>query len=167
VDPNYRQARTLVDNWKKRVPGLSKEVQPYISIFGEPEQKPGGLISRLFSPAEATKLAPIYEDVVNELMRVGYFPGKPKDTIGKIKLTPEEYTRYQEITGKLLFEAFKRLLETAGYKAMTKEQKEQTLRSLAAARGAVARMQMISSIARRLKDENERKALLAERRQQP
>jgi GGDEF domain-containing protein len=163
VDPNYRQARTLVDNWKKRVPGISKEVQPYISIFGEPEQKPGGLISRLFSPAEATKLAPIYEDVVDELMRVGYFPGKPKDTIGKIKLTPEEYTQYQEITGKLLFEAFKRLLETAGYKAMTKEQKEQTLRSLATARGSVARITMIQKIARRLRGEGERKALLEER----
>jgi hypothetical protein len=50
VDPELREARTMLDRLRRGIPGLSKDLPPQRNLFGEPIYLEGGLGPDLISP---------------------------------------------------------------------------------------------------------------------
>jgi hypothetical protein len=105
VDPVMREARSVVDNIKTRIPGAGRSLPPRRDIFGEPIRREGS-----FGP---DLLSPIYiktdskDPVAKAMTEVGYTPGMPSRRINRHELTPQQYSEYSELAGK---EAHRRLL---------------------------------------------------------
>jgi hypothetical protein len=92
-DPYMRQADSLLAGLKYHIPYLRETLPPKRDpLFGEPAPNPGyGTILRS---------SPISTDPIKaELDRIGYYPTAPEKTIGHVKLSPEQYDRYEATAG--------------------------------------------------------------------
>jgi hypothetical protein len=88
-DPYLRDARTLLDAAKVKIPGKSQEIQPQRDVFGQ--------------PIERNYITKINKDpVVNELVRLDTYPADLERKIRGVELTPEQYDEYQIMGGALL-----------------------------------------------------------------
>jgi hypothetical protein len=94
VDPFQRQARTILDAVKAKIPWESETLQPRIDIWGQP------IPNKEFVGLYATRLA---NDPVNKaiLELPGAAPGLPERKITGIELNDRQYTQYCQIAGQI------------------------------------------------------------------
>ena len=129
-DPVMREARTLMDNVLKRVPGVSQRLDPKRNILGEEIKRPEAVgpdyISPLFVSTEKK------DKVMDELANLKYsFSLPPVIEKGGIDLYSYKnasgqsaYDRYLELTGKVtigrktLRDALSKLISTRSYQAL-------------------------------------------------
>lgn len=129
-DPVMREARTLMDNVLKRVPGLSQRLDPKRNILGEEIKRPEAVgpdyVSPLFVSTEKK------DKVMDELANLKYsFSLPPVIEKGGIDLYSYKnasgqsaYDRYLELTGqvtigrKTLRDALAKLIGTRSYQAL-------------------------------------------------
>ncbi len=96
VDPYSRQARSVADAIKAKVPGLSEELRPRRDIWGE--AMPNRESAFGFTTMYATQAN---SDPVNQaLLDAGYFPAQPPRKIRNVDLTDEQYDDFQRISGR-------------------------------------------------------------------
>lgn len=96
MDPYSRQARSIADAIKAKVPGLSEELRPRRDIWGEAVPNRESLLG--VTTMYATK---VNEDPVNRaLLELGVFPGQPQRKIRNVELTDEQFDDYQRIAGR-------------------------------------------------------------------
>ena len=100
VDPTLREARTVLDHVRSRIPGLSETLPPRRNLFGEPIVLGGGLGPDLVSPLYVSRARE--EPVSEELVRNDLSIAMPPKTIARIELTPEEYDRFVVLAGSEL-----------------------------------------------------------------
>ena len=98
-DPYTRQARTIMDAIKAKIPGISEELLPRRDIWGDPipnkEVLGGPGLSAIYEQA-------ISKDPVNlALLQLSIFPAQPERRIRNIKLTDQEYDDYCRIAGRM------------------------------------------------------------------
>jgi len=98
-DPFLRDARTLTDTIKSRMPGLSKELFPRRDIWGNPIALGGGLGPDLLSPVYQSRIND--DPIAQELLSLEIWPSKLDRHIRGVELTPEQYDRYQIYAGRL------------------------------------------------------------------
>ena len=111
-DPVWREARTLVDDVRRAVPGWSATLEPRRNIFGEPVMKPAGYFNRSFNPF--TFVAAPEDDVLQAFVDLGRAMPMPRKDWGEnrdIDLTDRSkwdngtgqspYDRWLEITSEL------------------------------------------------------------------
>ena len=120
MDPNMRQAKTLIDGIKMRLPILRQTLQPKRDpLFGDPVPNPGHLsIERHVPGADPIKL---------EMEKVGYIPAAPSNAIGGVRLTPEQYDKYQATAGPLVHEALNEIVNSPGWKDLPAGERRQDL----------------------------------------
>lgn len=97
-DPVLRDAQTMWDEVKERLPYKRQSLLPRRTIFGEPKSNEGSLGPDLLSPIWTTTQKD--DPVLNELLALKYFPSMPARVVNGHKLTPEQYDRYVETSGK-------------------------------------------------------------------
>jgi hypothetical protein len=96
-DPVLRDARSIIDGIKARVPGFSKDLPPRRNIWGEPIVLGGGLGPDIVSPIYTSKAK---DDPVNQVILDNQVElKKPARSIDGVELTPHEYSRYVELAG--------------------------------------------------------------------
>ena len=96
IDPDMRVANNLVDGLKYRIPGVRETLLPKRDpIYGEPVHNPGYMSIMRESPVNQDRAKA-------ELDRLGYYPTAPQRTIGHVKLTDEQYDRYEATAGPLV-----------------------------------------------------------------
>lgn len=136
ADPTSRQTEGPLEAIMARIPGLSKKLPPLRDIWGDavivqPDMKPGvGEVpvrrGGAEGFAEGLKLAfptfasskPTDDFPTQELVRLGVRVGSPSRNLGEglmIRLSPEEYDTYSEISGKTARVRILQLMESAGY----------------------------------------------------
>ena len=93
IDPYAREARTLMDKIIRKIPWESESLEPQIDMWGIPVQ------NREYIGVYAQRIAS--DPVDRELLRLGVYPSKPKREINGVELTPQQYTRYQQIAGQM------------------------------------------------------------------
>lgn len=126
-DPYARKAYDIVDRLKTRIPGQREEVLPKRDIFGEILEA-----GQFWGPAIAS---PIYlkkekdDPVVNELLALEIYPGKPERKIGGVELTPEQYDRYVELSGKMARDELDVLVASPNYQNALPFMQQQLLKS--------------------------------------
>ena len=97
TDPYSRQARSVMDAIRDRVPGMSESLFPRRDIWGDP--MPSG--DALFAPG----VTAIYEqkismDPVNRAMlALNVSPAPVERTIRNVKLTDQQYDEYARLAG--------------------------------------------------------------------
>jgi hypothetical protein len=96
-DPYIRQARTIADAMKAKIPGLSSELQYKRDIWGNPmpaRQMVGGFLTFYAQKAAA--------DPVNRaLLEAGIFPAPVGRTIRNVELTDQQYDEYSAVSGSM------------------------------------------------------------------
>jgi hypothetical protein len=97
-DPVLRDARSMLDEIKSRLPYYSQSLPPRRNIFGEEIRREGALgpdiLSTVFMSTDKENL------IAKEMVRLDYFPSMPRREVNGNKLTPEQYDKYTEIAGK-------------------------------------------------------------------
>lgn len=99
-DPFLREARTVLDMIKSRVPGLSETLFPRRDLWGEPIMLEGSLGPDLFSPIYESRLK---KDPVNiELLKLQIYPAALQRKIRGVDLSDAQFEEFQVIAGKPL-----------------------------------------------------------------
>ena len=138
-DPYMREANTLIDGLKYRLPGARETLLPKRDpLYGEPVQNPGYHDILRESPIQNG------DPVKAEMDRLGYYPMAPKKTIGGVKLTPEQYDKYEATAGPLVRQALTALVRTPGWANVPAEARKATMAATIEAmrQRAAAAMQM-------------------------
>jgi len=133
VDPVVRQPRTFGEQIKAGIPGLSSEVEPMLSRYGEPIVRAGGPIRRSIMVPE---MEPQRLDWIDqELNRLNVQIGRPGTRIeirnpatGELyRLTPEQATAIRESRGKATRAELAMLMGMPGYSDLPDELKRELI----------------------------------------
>jgi hypothetical protein len=99
TDPYTRQARTVIDTIKQKIPGLSETLMPRRDVWGN-EIPAGTALGPSFLSAIYTQQ--VSHDPVNQaLLSAGYWPGPPDRKIRGVLLTDEQYDQYSQYAGRM------------------------------------------------------------------
>lgn len=138
VDPEMRVANDLAAGLKYRIPFLREtELPKRDPLYGEPVPNPGYHTILRESPVNT-------DPIKAELDRLHYFPTAPQKTIGGVKLTPEQYDRYEATAGPFVKQALQATIASPGYQRASVSQQTALLKGVIAfgrAKGRAA-MQM-------------------------
>lgn len=133
TDVVQRQSKGLVQGVKNMVPGLSKQLQPKIDIFGREkkmEQNRALRATKVISTLKETKETKLLRDV-------GYSPTELTQAAQTLegrnksyKLSDQEFTTYKKEVGRATLKAIQQAGKTRGWKDLDKNQKADVLQSL-------------------------------------
>jgi len=119
LDPMIRETTGVIDAIKTTIPGLSSTLPPKRNYWGEVQMKEGWQVGP-FGLENA--VSPLYrsttikDDVVKQLVEDKVNLTPPRDTIGKVKLSPQQYDylrmKFGEVTagGQNVHQAFESIL---------------------------------------------------------
>lgn len=115
-DPYLRDARSVLDQIKSRIPGLSETVLPRRDVWGEPIRLEGGLGPDLLSPIYESRLN---NDPVNQrLLALKIYPSRPERKIRGVELTAQQYDDFARISGRMSKVRMDALIGAAGFSAL-------------------------------------------------
>lgn len=141
VDPYSRQARSLMDEIKAKIPGLSESLFPRRDIWGEP------LPSR--EALGMAGLSAIYEqkvghDPVNlELLRLGVAPSQPERKIRGVQLDDQQYDDFSRIAGRFAKLRLNEAIQMPGWNTMPDAVKIKLIDSIISGSREMARGQVM------------------------
>jgi len=136
MDPHAREAKTLIDGVKMRLPFLRETLPAKLDpLYGEPRPNPGYLNIERHVPVMA-------DPVKQELERLDYHPTAPAPHISGVRLTPEQYDRYQATAGPLVKEALTALVQQPGWSDIPAELRKEALQKTVRTMRAYAAMSM-------------------------
>ena len=145
IDPYSRQARTILDAAKNKVPWLSETLLPRYDIFGAPIPNKEAL--------GVAGLSAIYETRVNTdpvpkaMLDAGVFPSLPKRQINGVDLTDEQYADYSRIAGRYLKQRLDAIVANPGFGMMPEEIRKNIMETaIKQSRQAAASLIKIQSI---------------------
>lgn len=114
TDPVMHDVQSIMDAFKAKVPGWSKELPPRRNLWGEPIVLQGGFGPDLISPLYTSK---VQDDPVSaEIVRLELPLSMPSRQIDGIHLMPKEYDVYAELAGKNLKARLTKLMDSDLYK---------------------------------------------------
>ena len=127
-DPTLRAANTLVEQFKRRLPGYSKDLPPRRNMFGEPIVLEGGLGPDFMSPFYQSGKK--YNDVATQMSMNEMATTMPGRTIDGVELTTIQQDRYitlsagldkdgKPMSGGSLHQRLSQLIKTPQYKNAT------------------------------------------------
>jgi len=118
TDATIRQPKTAGDVFRSNVPVLSRSVQPRLTRFGEPAQRPGGG-GAAFDPLNVSPS--ISDPVAAELSRLGVALALPSDRITLppgATLTPQQGLALREAKGQRVHAMMARLIDNPNYRRL-------------------------------------------------
>jgi hypothetical protein len=127
-DPTLRAANTLVEQFKRRLPGYSKDLPPRRNMFGEPIVLEGGLGPDFMSPFYQSSKK--YNDVATQMSMNEMATAMPGKTIDGVELTTIQQDRYimlsagldeysEPLPGGSLHQRLSQVIKTPQYKNAT------------------------------------------------
>lgn len=112
IDPTIRQPGNPAEGIMANIPGLSQQVPPKLTAFGEEIQRQTPVYLPMnISSAKDTVLG-------RELTRLGINPGFVGDTINNIPLTREQKQEYQIIVGQLVKQRLESIVMSKDYQLL-------------------------------------------------
>ena len=130
IDPNMRDARTLMDAIKARTPGLSQSVMPRRDMWGEAITRGDSVGPDFVSPLYATNVTndPLKAEVARLRVPVS-MPQRDKMVNGeRVPLNPEQYDEYQRTAGSLASQALRPVVSSPQWRTLTDTDKGEVLK---------------------------------------
>ena len=130
IDPNLRDARTIVDAIKARVPILSQSVPVRRNVWGDPVSNGDAIGPDIVSPFYATAIS---NDPVNvEIARLRAPLAMPQRSItveGKrVPLDAKQYDEFVQLSGKPAKQYLSEQIRTPQWRAMSDEDRRQLVK---------------------------------------
>lgn len=125
-DPIIREARTLLDNVKSRVPGLSSDLPARRDVFGNARRREN-IGPDLLSPFPASRAK--NDPIIRELQALGSRLSPPARNLRNVqtgkreRLTPREYSEYAALAGNLMRQGLEDLVTAPDYPTLTLDEK--------------------------------------------
>lgn len=143
-DPYLREARTIIDGIKARIPGMSQQLLPRRDIWGEPIDLGGGLGPDLISPIYESR---INNDPVNQsLLRLKVFPSKLSRQIRGVELSDQQYDDFSRLAGRTAKMRLDSVVATPGFSTMPQfAQREIITRTIDTARETARNLMMMQN----------------------
>jgi hypothetical protein len=110
ADPVARQPRTIVDTVKAGIPGLSEQVTPRLTRFGEPTVRPGGAWRRALDPFNSSE--EVDDPLARELERLEVDVPTLSDRIrlpGGYTLDADEALAFRQVQGRAMRQALEQV----------------------------------------------------------
>lgn len=125
LDPYLRDAKTILDAVKMRLPGQRETLPVKRDLFGEPIKLEGSLGPDLISPIymQSTKGNPI----AAEMLRLGMAPSKPDRKLMGVQLDAKQYDAYQLVAGKWLQQLSTQLMQKPQWQTLPDDKKKSLL----------------------------------------
>jgi hypothetical protein len=124
-DPYLREARSILDKIKERVPGYRETLPVRRDVFGDPIKLEGSLGPDILSPIYTSTAN--NDPVAKELVRLGVAPGSAQRKIQNVDLEGEEYAAYQQNAGQLAKQVLARLITAPGYEDLPDDTKTELI----------------------------------------
>ena len=112
TDPTYRDPQTLTERIQAGIPGLSQNVPPRLTAFGE--EAP--IRTSPFSPVNVTSSQQTAVDA--ELERLQMDVGFTGGTIGGVRLSREQRADYQIAAGRVTYELLSSLVQSEAWQGL-------------------------------------------------
>jgi hypothetical protein len=132
LDPSLREAETILDGIRERIPGQREQLFLKRDVFGEPiTLGEGSFINRLANPIYQRQAR--NDPTIAEMLRLEVHPGYLRRKIGPAELTPEEWDFYSQAAGQFTKRALDGVVSIPDYQnwpddirseAMAKEMKK-------------------------------------------
>ena len=119
MDEYQREARTVLDSIKARLPWRRQELMPRRDIWGEPIAQGENLGPDLISPIATAKLT--HDPATQALMDAEVFPSKPTRKIRGVDLTDQQYDDYTRIAGRMAKMRVNALVGNPGFASTPKD----------------------------------------------
>jgi len=153
TDDNVRDARSILDTVKSRIPGVSQTLPEKLTVWGEPIKRQGNAATRLLSPIPVSTERG--DDLDRELVKLKVDVGYPGRTITrkgeKIELNPEQYKQLVELSGKAAKEHITRIMNSGKWDGYTDEHKGDLIKSVVRKYRALAARQILNEYKRKVK----------------
>jgi len=130
IDPNLRDARTLMDAIKARTPGLSSSVMPRRDMWGEAITRGDSVGPDIVSPLYSTKETtdPLRAEIGRLRVPVS-MPQRDVMVAGeRVPLNALQYDDYQRLAGSAAANALRGVVKGPGWAAVTDDQKSEIIR---------------------------------------
>ena len=111
VDPVIRNAQTIMDQVKKKVPYFSTTIKPNRNIFAEEVLYPAGFGPDIASPFLTTDFRghPVLDALKEDLVAIG----TPRKQVFGLELNDDEHERYEILAGREVRDGLGRTYEKA------------------------------------------------------
>ena len=134
MDPYMREANSFVAGYKYHIPMLRETLAPKRDpVYGEPIPNPGYHAILRSAPMNA-------DQGKAELDRLKYYPAAPQRTIGHVKLTDEQYDRYEATAGPLVKQMLSAEVNSQRYQSLPDAAKTERVKGIIEFARARARM---------------------------
>jgi hypothetical protein len=115
VDPYTRDARTVVDAIKAKIPFVSEGLRPKIDIWGNPVPSREGLG---FDATAIWEQKQSSDPVNQEMMRLAYWPAAVDRKIRGVHLTDEQHDEFATVAGHVAKQNLDRVVSSAQWQDM-------------------------------------------------
>jgi len=126
LDPEMKEAMTLIDAFKAKIPGMSKDVHPTVNLFGEDQHYDAGVGPDMLSPIATSTQS--LDPVANEIARLHIDLKKPSSKITiegtkeSIDLTPDQYYKLQKYSGEQFKALSTKVVSSSQYQNLREEE---------------------------------------------
>jgi hypothetical protein len=150
-DPLLREATSIIDAIKSRIPGQSTDLLPVRNVWGDPVSLGGGLGPDILSP--------VYTSVINkdpvsqEVARLRLGLQKPERTIRGIRLSDEQYDRYVQISGQTAKKIVRRYVTAPGWARVPDDMKKDLINGAMVMSRRIARTQILPELAPQMQEQ--------------
>jgi hypothetical protein len=140
-DPYSREAKTVIDAIKSKIPGLSETLPPKRDIWGEPIPNQEAVGGKAVTGIYVKKMS---EDPVNKAMvELDMHPGAVEKKIRNVELTPQQHDDYARIAGRLLKMNMDKIVASDMWQEIPYAQKQTLIQHTIEANRNVARNMVI------------------------
>jgi hypothetical protein len=152
-DDELRQVSGILDGLRNRVPAMGpiegrQGLNPKRTLYGDPVEQSGNFWSRLLSPSVPSEEqgTPGQIAIAESQVDIGRLPDSITFANTKIKLDPDQYDRFQVVTGHHVRAMVESIASSGGFRTMTKEQQQDMLKKAVEKGRDVGRKQFIAEL---------------------
>lgn len=127
MDPNMREAKTLVEAFQNKIPKLREDLFPVRDWSGIPRANTRAEWGALFKSEHVNK-----DPIDNEMADLNIKMDKVKQYIGEVKLTPAQYDAYQNLAGVTTRSMLNSLISQDGWYQVPAFAREEAIRKVIA-----------------------------------
>jgi hypothetical protein len=124
-DPALRDAQTILDKIKSRIPGMTRQVPMRYDILGNEIRLEGAVGPDLLSPFYVAQRQ--HDPIIAAMKEVDYFPGMPTRKVFGVKLSPDQYSEYIRLAGTGARRMLQGVVRLNAYRMLSVAEKERIL----------------------------------------
>ena len=152
IDPALREARSMLDRIKSRIPVVSEQLTELVDVTGEIRAHEGTGVP-LFDAFNPFYMKERRDDPgINEMQRLRYFPGRVKDKIDGINLSPEQYQEYAIMSGQNSLNETRNLVALPSWEKIPDFKKKSMIQNIWRRNRAQAKLRMKRQLIRQIID---------------